>query len=733
MGCVWLKPLRAASSDSDLVLDSASRHSTLQFQPLQSSIDGSFWAKLGNLKLDNLRLSEDPQQITGFSSAANHADIPGSLLVDDRSFETPAPARQKLHGVPGELRNVNTLERFKALHPLERRRALIQESADRIWRDIRSGAAEADPALLSRFLLISYADLKLFRFYYWFAFPAIKPPQPVMVRSVQPMQQALGEDLSKGVAESCNQWLSSGGGRPLFWLLRIAEDNSVESVPLSSWQEAASSGERVVLAYADHSNLQSNPGWLLRNTLLMSAARWRVPDLEVACLRLRRGLVDTAASLLLSVSLPHIPEGWGEAETPAAFGWELNSRNKTGHREVDLGESMDPKQLASAAVDLNLRLMRWRAAPALDTARLAATKCLLLGAGTLGCAVARVLLGWGVRHVTFLDSGRVAFSNPVRQSLYEFDDCLKGGKPKATAAAAALQRIFPDVESTGVQLCIPMPGHPLSEGEVEKAKHDVKQLEALVDAHDVIFLLMDTRESRWLPTLLGAAKNKLVINAALGFESFLVMRHGAAPGGDDAPASSSTINCKGARLGCYFCNDVVAPLDSTVDRTLEQQCTVARPGLAGIAGSLAVEMCCGVIQHPQGVRAPAACHDPDASSSSADSALPLGPVPHMIRGQLGGGFAQLCLVGQAFRQCIACSNAVVTQYREKGWPFILQALQDPHALEDLTGLTELHSSADALAMMDSDEEEESEEGLLAAPDQASSAEQGDVKDDWLEL
>ena len=106
--------------------------------------------------------------------------------------------------------------------------------------------------------------------------------------------------------------------------------------------------------------------------------------------------------------------------------------------------------------------MRWRILPALDLDKVANTRCLLLGAGTLGCYVARTLMvrprvclcavrsthlsqGWGVRTITLVDSARVSFSNPVRQPLFDFEDCLNGGKPKAACAAEKLKKIFPGV------------------------------------------------------------------------------------------------------------------------------------------------------------------------------------------------------------------------------------------------------------------------------------------------
>ena len=73
-------------------------------------------------------------------------------------------------------------------------------------------------------------------------------------------------------------------------------------------------------------------------------------------------------------------------------GWEKNHQQKLLPRFVDMSRSMDPAHVAESAVDLNLKLMRWRLLPELDLASISKTKCLLLGAGTLGCNVARNLL-----------------------------------------------------------------------------------------------------------------------------------------------------------------------------------------------------------------------------------------------------------------------------------------------------------------------------------------------------
>lgn len=151
-----------------------------------------------------------------------------------------------------------------------------------------------------------------------------------------------------------------------------------------------------------------------------------------------------------------------------------------------------------------------------------------------------------MKKITFVDKGTVSFSNPVRQPLFTFADCLNGGAPKAHRASEALKEIYPGVETSGHLLSVPMAGHPIMDEDATRAEFEA--LQKLIDEHDAVFLLMDTRESRWLPTVMGKAAGKIVMNAALGFDSFVVMRHGISETGD-APAD----------LGCYFCNDVVAP------------------------------------------------------------------------------------------------------------------------------------------------------------------------------
>ena len=61
-----------------------------------------------------------------------------------------------------------------------------------------------------------------------------------------------------------------------------------------------------------------------------------------------------------------------------------------------------------------------------------------------------------------------------------------------------------------------MPGHPVSETTEPEVRAAFEKLKDLIASHDLIFLLMDSRESRWLPSLLAASMpEKLVVNTSL--------------------------------------------------------------------------------------------------------------------------------------------------------------------------------------------------------------------------
>lgn len=175
-----------------------------------------------------------------------------------------------------------------------------------------------------------------------------------------------------------------------FFLVR----SNAEIAPVEEYESFFSEipANEQTIAFLDPSANPHNPGWPLRNLLAYFRALypattstlrilcWRDPEIPSSSWKSRFGVI-------------HVGAGDTQVDTrPSAVGWEKNATGKLGPRVADLGPMMDPKLLANQAVDLNLKLMRWRILPSLNLEKVSSTRCLLLGAGTLGCYVARTLM-----------------------------------------------------------------------------------------------------------------------------------------------------------------------------------------------------------------------------------------------------------------------------------------------------------------------------------------------------
>ncbi|KAL0082062.1 E1-like protein-activating enzyme Gsa7p/Apg7p [Phycomyces blakesleeanus] len=659
----------------------------LQFTPFSSAVDAAFWQTLAEKKLNEFQLSDQSRSLLGYYTPG-HAllDTQGQsvavaprLCLPSQAFEKTSTIPANAFQVTGTITNTNTIQDFQKLD----RQALFQEAASKLWNCIESGEAIKHPGLLCQFFVLTFADLKKYKFYYWFCFPAPipQPSQWQLDKPMTPITSEMNSDQIQSLAKEYAKLRSSQGPDSAYFLIKKHTSGNIRVGSLDTWDDFFNRSDEPIVGFADPSGLAS-PGWPLRPLLALAHHSWGLNTLKVVCYR---DPIETSQILVTSLPTDSLyqPKDSKQKDTlPKSVGWERNAQAKLGPRVADLGPLMDPLRLADTSVDLNLKLMRWRVVPDLDLEKIKHTKCLLLGAGTLGCHVARCLLGWGVRHITFVDNGRVSFSNPVRQPLYTFEDCLEGGAPKAEQAAKALKAIQPSIVSKGYSFTIPMPGHPLP---AQQLRQDSQALLDLIESHDVVYLLTDSRESRWLPTMLAAKLNKIVINSALGFDTYLVMRHGGRNQAQDQDQEKI-----GTNLGCYFCNDIVAPTDSLTDRTLDQQCTVTRPGLAAIAGALAVELMVSLTQHKDGVNAPAGKNDVPCL---------LGIVPHQIRGFLGQ-FSNMLIVGQAYDRCTACSTKVIEHYDADPLGFLSNVVEDPLYLEQITGLCQMKAESDALLLDD---------------------------------
>lgn len=616
--------------------------------PVQSFLDTSFFQELSRLKLDVLKLESKGQPLFAKldSSQTSKSSKSVALFLTEQSFRDEP--LNGTNGVPfkGTISNYNVFEDFKTLNKKE----FIERLADEKFKD---GLRDINDCV--GFHIISFADLKKYRFYYWVCVPCFQKQSLVI---------QLLHDEPLVSAKRYQLWFDE---HPDQWVLLVDVQDQLAHYN----SEVAKTCNALVIR--DTSRLKQIPSAMAKNFLtIFNHDCPQKCELEVYFIR------PDDSSFLQKLSLR---DGTAGVDNHLQVGgWETNVQNKLGPRAVDLSSLIDPLKIADQSVDLNLKLMKWRIAPKIELQKVKDTKVLLLGAGTLGCYVSRALMAWGVRKITFVDNSTVSYSNPVRQPLFEFKDV---GRPKALAAAEALKRVFPLMDVKGVELSVPMIGHPITNEEIERSHFD--RLCDLFDEHDVIFLLMDSRETRWLPTVLGNVKNKIVINAALGFDSYLVIRHGSYL----EPAQS--------RLGCYFCHDVFAPKDSLTDRTLDEMCTVTRPGVALLAASQAVELLISMLQPKDAV---------DQNRSI------LGDIPHQIRGFLNN-FSTLKLSTPAYAHCSACCPEIIDSCQELGWDFVRAALNDHTYIEQISGLTQVQQDAEkATQEWEEDDEELSDELYL---------------------
>lgn len=123
--------------------------------------------------------------------------------------------------------------------------------------------------------------------------------------------------------------------------------------PLSGYEEGffdnSKEGDRYV-CFADPSNYDDAPSWVLRNLLVLVQKRWKLNKVQIMRYRDLHSRRDQGRTLIMTLETDNsqtstTTEG-GDAQPalPKITGWERNPAGKLAGRTVDLKEYMDPQR-----------------------------------------------------------------------------------------------------------------------------------------------------------------------------------------------------------------------------------------------------------------------------------------------------------------------------------------------------------------------------------------------------
>jgi ubiquitin-like modifier-activating enzyme ATG7 len=613
----------------------------LKFTQLKVNADLGFWSRLYDNKLNEYRSNKIRTDIHGEIKRYGEKTV---IQLSSESFEDAVNGRT-VHDriIKGDIYVVNTTEDLKTAFDIQNKSIM-----ENMWSSIKNGMALNDHQLLNKMSISVYVDLKNYRFIYWIAFPVFKISYDIKQHMRTSLKKVLPLEAERiNIRDQIRtSWDILDSDTECF----VYHNNNIE--PLTN-EHIDDYLTELILFVNDMGCNDNNPSWLVRNLLFTLAYHISKPlALSLICYRENEvGLIDDSPCFDLYLTPLLISELlYNNDNVPVYYNGFCQLSGKKGKPGLrDISSSMDINKLSESALNMNNKLMKWRVAPNLDLENIANQKCLLIGAGTLGCHVARNLMAWGITQITFVDCGTVSYSNPARQSLYFQDDI---GKNKAETAAINLKKIYGNVEPKGINMKVPMPGYR-TDNKTE-LQETLEKFVNIIMAHDVIFLLTDTRESRWLPTLLAKLYNKLCLTAAIGFDTFVAVRHGRMLGesGDD--------------LGCYFCTDSLDISNTIINAPMDKRCTVTRPGVSGLAASIVSELM-------------VSCIDNKNALTSLDD------IPQQIRGNMST-FETRCYYTKQSECCIACSDKVLALFKNDSFDFINNVISYEGYLTDSLGL-----------------------------------------------